>query len=422
MRSFFASPLSHIQRRLKLDVHYLVKSNFWLTGARITAVGSGMILTVLFANLLTPEAFGFYKYAISLAGIIGAFSLTGIGTALVNSIARGDEGTLRTTFRTSMLWSLPGSGIALIIAGYYLYRGNTPLSITLLIIAVSIGLSSFGNYRHLFAGRADFRTAAIVGTIRSVLPIAFIAATLFLTHDPLHIVASYFISSIVVTIALYFYTVHHYQVPTTTEGTESTLHFARYTSMLGFFTQVTSQADQFLMWHFVGPAGVAFYSLATSPVEQLQSFSGSIFALTAPKLATKSEGELRTSLPLRMKQMFFGLVPFVLLYILCAPFLFHFLFPAYTNIVWLSQIYAIVILLQPLGLVDAALIALEDTGKRNWLIVSGQVIKLGLLVVGISLYGMVGGVAALIAAEIFNALLSFIILMRLRANTHQNVY
>jgi O-antigen/teichoic acid export membrane protein len=417
------SVLQRLQKRFNIDLRYLIEGNFWLLVARVVAIGTGMVLTVLFANLLTPESFGFYKYVISLAGILGAFSLTGIGIALVNSIARGDEGILRTTLRASILWALLGSALALIAAGYYFYHHNPTLAIALIVIALTLPLSAgYGNYRHVYAGRADFKAAALVGAIRSIVPIVCIALTLFLTHDPLIIVISYFISNVVTTMVLYAYTVSHYGIPKTAESTESTLRFARFTSVLGFFSQVTSQADQFLVWHFVGPAGVAFYSLATSPVGQLQSLTGNIFALVAPRLAKKTTAEVRSTLPLRIKQMFIGVLPLTILYVIGAPYLYRVLFPTYTSVVWLSQIYALILLLQPFGLVDAMLIALEDTGKRNLLVSIGQAAKLVFLTVGIWKFGIAGGVAALIISEIFMAFLSLIILFHMQRKASAHVY
>ena len=399
----------------RVDAAYVVRGNFWLLIARVAATGTGVLLTIVFANLLAPEAFGFYKYAISMAGIITAFSLTGIGTALINSIARGDEGTIRSTLRTSFLWSLPASALALAAGGYYLYQGNGQLALSLLAIAIATPIfASFGNYRHLFIGRADFRASAIIGTVRSLVPVLALIITVFLTQDPLLIVLAYFASNAGTVLLLYFYTIWRYRVPQAAASTKSTVRFAWHTSAINVLTQITSQADQFLMWHFAGPAAVAYYAFATSPIYHLQSISGNLFSLTAPKMATKSEEELGRMIPTRMRQMFLLMIPFTAAYVIAAPYIFHYLFPQYESVAWLSQIYAVVLLLQPQGFVDAALIAQEDTRRRNRLIVAGQTIKLTLLVAGIIRFGITGGIGALVLAEIANFGMALAMLAHMR--------
>ncbi len=410
MFRFIETITQRLETLFQLDIRYILRGNFWLLLARVVAIGSGILLSIAFANLLTPESFGFYKYILSLAGIVTAFSLTGIGTALVNSIARGDEGTLRTTLFPTFRWGLLAGALSLGISAYYFFQHNTDLGIALLTVAISMPLTCFGNYRHLYVGRQDFKESTLVGMVRSLVPIALMIGTILITKNILLILASYFISNTLTITGIYFYTIIRYRVPRTATSTESTLRFARFTSILGAFNQISSQIDQFLVWHFVGVAGVAFYSFATSPVEQLQSISGNIFSLTAPRFVAKSENELRRIIPKRMLQMLFVVVPIALVYIIGAPLLFHIVFPKYQSVVWLSQLYALILLLQPAGFVDAALIAREDTQGRNFLVASGQVLKLIYLIVGIYTYGVAGGVAALILSEITNLLISLYIL------------
>lgn len=404
--------VKRVERVIQADIRYLVSGNFWLLASRAISVGSGIALSIVFANLLSPETYGFYKYVVSLAGIVSAFSLTGLNTALVNSIARRDIGILRATFMEGFWWATISSIITLAASAYYFWHGNALLGWSLVIVTLTYPFSfATGNYRAVFAGLPDFRMGAIFSVPRSVIPILLMVGTILVTQDPLLIVASYFISNALINLVLYLVVVWRYHIPKKADSVASTIRFARYTSILGFFSQVTSQADQALVWHFVGPAGVAFYSFATSPIEQIQSFTGNIFSLVAPKFAIKKDRELRASLPLRMMQMFMVVLPITILYILAAPYIFKIFFPKYVGVVFLSQIYALVLLLQPQGFVDAALIAKEDTGTRNFYVMAGQALKLVLLSIGIALWGLPGGIGALILAEVCNFLLALLVLL-----------
>ncbi|HEX9608834.1 MAG TPA: oligosaccharide flippase family protein, partial [Candidatus Paceibacterota bacterium] len=82
------------ERYTKTDMVYLTKGGIWLSISQGVAMVTGLLVAIAFANLLTPETFGTYKFVLSLAGIIGAFSLTGMSTALIRSVANGQEGAL----------------------------------------------------------------------------------------------------------------------------------------------------------------------------------------------------------------------------------------------------------------------------------------------------------------------------------------
>src|SRR3990167_8528791 len=108
----------------KTDMLYLTKGSFWLLSGQGIGMVVSLVLAIAFANLIDPESYGNYKYVLSLAGIIGAFSLSELGTAVLRAIARGHEGTLQHAYHLSILWS---TGMVLISAsggGYYLFHGN----------------------------------------------------------------------------------------------------------------------------------------------------------------------------------------------------------------------------------------------------------------------------------------------------------
>jgi O-antigen/teichoic acid export membrane protein len=161
----------------------------------------------------------------------------------------------------------------------------------------------------------------------------------------------------------------------------------------------------------MGAAPVAMYSLATSPVEQLSNLAGNIFTLAAPKLAVKDPEEMRRIIPIRMLQMFLVVVPVTLVYIIAAPFIFKIFFPKYVSVIFYTQIYSLILLLQPRGFIDAAFIAQENTGARAWVVSLGQGLKIVFLAIGIWAYGILGGIFALIASEVFNGILDIVVFM-----------
>ena len=66
------------ERYFKTDMVYVARGGFWVTAGNIVSALAAFGLAVAYANLLPKESYGTYKYILSLAGIIGAFSLTGL--------------------------------------------------------------------------------------------------------------------------------------------------------------------------------------------------------------------------------------------------------------------------------------------------------------------------------------------------------
>src|SRR3989344_3759114 len=103
----------------KTDMLYMAHGGFWLTLAKGIAMFSSLILATAMANLIPPEVFGTYKFVLSGAGIIGAFALTGMGTAIIQAVARGHEGALRAGVRAYLSWSVGMVAISVALALYY---------------------------------------------------------------------------------------------------------------------------------------------------------------------------------------------------------------------------------------------------------------------------------------------------------------
>ena len=78
----------------KTDMLYMAHGGSWLTFAKAVGMASSLLLAAAMANLIPPEVFGNYKFVLSATGIIGAFSLTGMGTAIIQAVSRGYEGAL----------------------------------------------------------------------------------------------------------------------------------------------------------------------------------------------------------------------------------------------------------------------------------------------------------------------------------------
>src|SRR3989344_4253037 len=145
------------QKYTKPDMLYLASGGFWYSVGQAVASLSALALAIAFANLMSPEIYGTYKYILSLAGIFSIASLPGVNIAIARAVARGNESVIHVATRSRILHACAGSILALAGSAYYLFNGNVMLSIALLIIAATLPFfDTLTSYLFYFAGKRRF--------------------------------------------------------------------------------------------------------------------------------------------------------------------------------------------------------------------------------------------------------------------------
>lgn len=391
----------------KTDMVYFASGNFWLLGGRFIAIITGMGLSVAFANLLPKETFGTYKYVISLAGILSAFSLTGMGTSVVRSVAQGFDSIIKKSFWTSFKWSLAGTSTLSIIGSiYYFINGNNTLGIALLFIALTYPILGSGGMATSFLhGKKDFKRLTTLGIPRNILSIFIILIALLISKNVLVIIGTYFISNAIISLSYYLYVLKIYKPDTNNIDKEVEIEnkrYARHLSVMGFFSLVASEIDKLLLWHFAGPVQVAIYSLALTPVNELKNLTENIFPLALPKFANKDISEVKKRIPFRILQMTLIILPIIIIYILLVPFLFKFLFPKYMESIIYTQLLALILILQSKGFIETLFTAHAKVKQKYLTTFVSSLFKIILFVILIPQYGILGIIYSVLLSELLS--------------------
>ncbi len=398
------------ERYTKTNTLYVVASSLWLNIGRIIGIGSGLLLTTAFANLLTPETFGAYKYILAVAGLVAAFGLNGMGSALSRAIAQKKYHVIPSVVRTTMLWALPASIVSASIAAYYFTQGNTLLGWGFLGIAIfNVFSSGYGLSKSILVATGDFKANMVITIPRTLFPVFAVLGTLLLTQHIVWIIGVYFLSNMVASWAMYQFALWKLRVKESAQDVADTVLYGTHLSALGFFVAVSSQIDQLLLFHFAGGATLAIYALALAPVQEARGALDNFVTILFARIAGKSTEDARRSTSLRARQMFLISLAATLAYIACIPFLFYVLFPQYTASILVTQVLALTLLFQPRGILDAYLLAHGEIKKRYVWILSSQVIKLTLNVSLIPFFGLWGVVAAAITSEAITALVIYFV-------------
>ena len=164
--------LRRSERIFKTDMVYLASGSFWLGFSQIVISLSSFFLAIAFAHFVSKEAYGEYKYVLSIIGILSTLTLTGLGTAVVRSVSRGFEGSMNYAFWQNIKWSALFFFGFLVVAIYYFSQGNSSLGAGILIVgSLSPFLKSTNFYNSFLSAKKDFRHSAIYyGILGNLIP------------------------------------------------------------------------------------------------------------------------------------------------------------------------------------------------------------------------------------------------------------
>ena len=387
---------------------YLAKGGSWLTFGQIVSTIASFLLAIAFANLLDPITYGNYRYILSLVGILGIFSLTGMGTAITQAVARGYEGSFYRAFKTKLKWGLLGGLASIILAGYYYFQGNTTLTFCFLIAAIFLPfMDSLSIYGSLLTGRKLFDVSTKFSIVSQLISVAIMVSVLFLTNNIFLIVFAYFIFHTLLRFIFLKITLRKYQP--NKKRDPKTLSYGKHLSLIGVIGIVASYLDRILIFHFLGAVEVAIYSFAIAMPEQIKGYFKNIPALALPKLAKRSFREINSVLYKRLLKLFIigGLIAGI--YVLLAPYLFKLFFPKYLDSIFFSQLFAITIVLRlPFSLFSAAGQSKLTVTPKNFIYWGGilpQVILIISLLLLVNLFGIIG----VVFSKILFLILAFII-------------
>ncbi len=390
----------------KTDMIYLTKGGFWLTIGQIFSALSSFILAIAFANLLPKETYGSYKYVLSIAGILSIFTLPGMGSALVRSIARGNDGSFLLALKTRIRWGLLGGAVSLGLAVYY-FINHSQLALAFLIAAIFIPfLDSIDLYRFLLQGKKKFDVLSKYTIYIKILATLAILAAVFFSQNLVIIIITYFLAY---TSLRYIFHKKSLNYLENNKTDHQTVSFGKHLSLVEAISRVSFNVDKILLWHFIGPIEVALYSISIAIPEQIKGLFIHISTLSLPKLSNKSTTEIKKNLDYKLGILFFIFVTIFIIYYLLAPCFFKLFFPQYLDAIVYSQIYCAIVLMIPAAYVFGPILKSQQKTKLIYITnISKSVVYFSLLLILILLNSM--NITNLITVKLISEL--FFLLIR----------
>ena len=377
---------------------YLASGGFWLSLGQTIAAAAAFLLSIAFANLVSKETYGVYRYVLSIMNILSVATLTGINTALIQASARGYEGVFWKIVRAKLAWGTLGSLASFGLSGYYYLSGNSALAISFLVVGLFLPIAkAAGLYISILYGRKDFRRSTLYDSIVTVGSALAVGVTIFQTENIFAILLAYFASEIILQS---IFTLHLFRrVPLNTNIDPSVVSYGVHLSAMEVLKTIASQIDKVLIFQFIGAIELAVYSFAVALPSQIKSFLENLKSLALPKLSHTEESDIRTYLPKKIFRLEILVLVIVVLYILLAPFVYNVFFPQYRESILYSQVYALSLLFLPRTFLSTALVAKMKKEELYAIRIVSPILRIAILFLALWLWGLWGMIVGKIASD-----------------------
>lgn len=394
----------------KTDMVYVAKGGFWSVLGQIVSSGTVFIFAVIVARYLPKEVYGEYKYIIGAVALLSSFSLTGLGTAVFQSVASGYDGALREGFWENIRWSALIFIGAFGMAAYYYTQGDHTLALGLLIGgSLSPFLTSANLIGQFLNAKKDFRGVTIyIGIIQTLISSGALIVSIFFTHNPVILTAVYFLGNTLSTLWIYFHVSKIYKIDAS-KTDPGMMTYGKHLSLMGILSTIANNIDQVLLFHFVGPAELAIYNFATAIPDQTKGPISMLNTMLQAKFVSRNDEEIGKNMRNKFFWIAFSVFIFVILYIVLAPYFYTLFFPKYMGAIFYSQIYALSLLSFIFTPAASYLVAKKRVREQYVSGITISLIQIVAMVIGATGWGLLGLILARVGTRWFGSVLNYIL-------------
>lgn len=407
VRQKIAKLIGAVEKYAETDLAYLIKGTSWLFLGRLVIYGISFLRMVIFTQLVSPQIFGAYNYVISAITLWAVFSLPDMETALVRSIARGKDGTLRLMAKTKFRWSLIGSAGTLLFSAYYFASNNFSIGYALLFGSILLPfVYSFIGFSFFWQGRKKFDSRIKFEITLELLFSIFFIVTLLLTKNIVIIVLS---SLLALAVLNFMFFRKAAKAAKNSIVDSASVVFGKQLTAINSISFISGQIDKVVIGWFLGPVSVAVYSVAQLPISKITGIMP-IVPLALPKLGEKdmSDKDVKEKVFLKFKQLFIFAIPFSLAIIAISPLFYRIFFYKYMTSVPYFQTLALLMVLSPFSLLNTALIT--EMRKKELFAINTipPFIKIALFIILTPFFGIWGIIYSTFISQIIgNALILY---------------
>ncbi len=378
---------------LGVDVRFFAKNVTIVTVSYAVSILRGIVTGYLVARLFPRELYGQYQFILSMVGAVGVISLPGVITSLSRAVARGEKGVILPVARIQCGIAIIASCILVSIIPF-LPPDRQELWPLFLLAAILFPLSQTASsiFTAVTVGKSRF-DIGLKANIAWSSATAVSALLIILIHP-----SSALLYVTVTAMPALAYLWFGGRVVDREETQKSVAPIIRYGIQLTLISLPISLSwyvDKLLISAMFGLNQLAIFSIGILLPEQVKTFTKELLPVS---FAAQAQGEDSTK---RRRKLIAAVGRATLLfslgivaYILAAPWIYGFFFPNYPEAVFLTQLSAATLLVQPASLLTQYLEAQAMIKELRWTQwISTGVFLLSLFTL-IPLYGLPGAVLA----------------------------
>lgn len=417
MLKYFDNFLTKIQNLTRLDIRYLISGGSLLGLNQVTSALIGLGLTIAFANLVSPEVYGTYKYIIATYSLIAIATLPGVDVAVLRAVSQGYDRTFISGIRLKMKWGILGSIASLCYASYNFYIEEQTLGIIFVLVAIAVPFMETGAlYTTYLNAKKEYRLWTIAEIITQIVSTVSLLTTVYFSQSLIALIIAYLLPYVILRSFFMYLVVKRVNRETQEDSDMRT--YAQSITAFQILTRLIVSIDQIILFHFLGPASVAIFSIANAIPNRVKGLFRITGILAFPKLALRSGADVFQSLPRKMFLFSLLILSGCIIYILLVPLLFIYVFPQYAE----STIYSQVLIFFTLSGITypfSSFLFAHKKIKENYIYaISSFSVKIISLFIFVPLYGIWGAVISVLAAAFTTVICTFFFLYQGRNDTN----
>ncbi len=400
--------LLFLEKKTRTDVRYFVKGGFWIGLENVSAMAASLISGIALANIFDKADYGTYKFIFSLIGTLMIFTIRGLGTAIVQAVAKSDNNALDKGVAYQIRWGFIYVLACFIVASYYLMKDSLVIGISLLILGIFTPLiTAFRLYRSYLAGKKDFKQSAIYVSVEELTTAILTVAALLIFNNVIFLIAVFAFVEAIQSFLFYLATKKKYQSkPLTSVSDEGFKNYARHLTIVEIFNVIARQLDSIILFGMKGPETLALYAIAQTFPNNIYTFLKSLSGTFLPKLSEKNSAEVSRIFYRRLFQTFIIGAAVGIVYALIASTLFQIIFPKYPDAVIYSRMLAIDMALGlSAGFIGAVFFSQKLIRGIYTSTILGTIVRLILYIT----LGLTMGIAGMVTAYIISRIINIII-------------
>jgi O-antigen/teichoic acid export membrane protein len=423
MKNLLFSYLRRSEKYLKTDMVYLVGQGGWLLIGQAAVFVSSLLLAWFFANYIDPSDYGLYKYVLSIAALATITTLTGLSTALARAVSQGHNVSLPKLLKIRILFGLIGSAGLVCLSLYYISVDNTLLATLFVISAFWLPFyETLSDYQSLLQGKKDFKTQTILRIFQRLLLTLLVISSIIITSNIVIITFVFFASSSLSHYISLRIALKKYENSEATETPyDEIFSYGKKLSIQNIFYIGVHQLDKIILFKFLGPIQLAIYFFAIAIPQELNGLLGNISTVAFPKLVDKGSYEFKRALLKKIGTLTIILIVPVMIYIFTAPYIFEWLFPAYIEAVFISQLFIGTTLFIPMNIIWQYFYATNNQ-HALWF---GTFMGPGVFILGILIfvphYGLLGAIIAAYIRSVMDLFSGLYFFLRTKKDTETQI-